>query len=100
MDRPVITSGMTRGAVVRPCRKARPRNGPKRERTSPASVPKTTAPVAVQAATWIDSHAADRIWWSPKSFMYHFTVGELGASHTVTSRELLNEKKTIDRIGM
>ena len=51
------------------------------------------------AATWIDSQAADRIWRSLKSFMYHFTVGELAASHTVTSRELLNEKKTIDRIG-
>ena len=59
-----------------------------------------TAPVAVAAATWIDSHAAEMIWWSSKSFTYHFRVGELAASHTVTRRELLNEKNTIDRIGM
>ncbi len=60
-DRPVMTSGMTSGAVVRPCSNVRPRNGPKRASTSPASVPRMTAPVALMAATWMDSHAASRI---------------------------------------
>ena len=59
-----------------------------------------TAPVAVVAATWMDSHAADRIWSSLNSCTYHFTVGEFAASQTVTRRELLNEKNTIERIGM
>ena len=57
-----MTSGMTSGAVVRPCSRARPRNGPKRDSTRPASVPRITAPVADMAATWIDSQAADSTW--------------------------------------
>src|SRR5689334_18500316 len=99
MDRPVMTSGMTSGAVVRPCSSARPRNGPKRDRTRPASVPRITAPVADIAATWMDSHAAERMAVSSNSLAYHLRVGEFAASHTVTRRELLNEKKIIERIG-
>src|SRR5690349_1512735 len=99
MDRPVMTSGMTSGAVVRPWSRARPRNGPKRDRTRPASVPSTTAPVADMAATLMDNQAADRMALSSNSFAYHFRVGEFAASQTVTRRELLNEKKIIERIG-
>jgi hypothetical protein len=86
-----MTSGMTSGAVVRPCSSARPLNGPKRASTSPASVPRITAPVAVMAATWMDTQAADSTTSSWNSRTYHLSVGELGASQTVTRRELLNE---------
>ncbi len=47
----------------------------------------------------MDSQAADRMAPSSNSLAYHFRVGELAASHTVTRRELLNEKKIIERIG-
>ena len=50
------------GAVVIAESMARPRNGPKRTSTRPASVPSTTAPVAVIAAIFTDSIAASRIW--------------------------------------
>src|SRR5689334_5103667 len=99
IDRPVMTSGMTSGAVVRPCSSARPLNGPKRASTSPASVPSTTAPEADMAATRMDSQAADRICSSPNNFPYHLTVGEVTEFHTVTERESLNEYTTIDRMG-
>jgi hypothetical protein len=82
---------MTSGAVVRPCRNARPLNGPKRARISPARVPRITAPVALMAATWMDTHAAERIMPSLNSVPYHLSVGEFAASQTVTIFELLNE---------
>ena len=47
-DRPVITSGITSGAVTRPANSVRPRKRPKRASAKPASVPSTSAPVAPQ----------------------------------------------------
>ncbi len=54
-------------------------------------MPSTTAPVADMAATWMDSHAAERIWPSPNNLPYHLSVGEVTEFHTVTERESLNE---------
>src|ERR1700722_4816511 len=98
-DKPVITSGITRGAVVIADKRVRPRNGPKRAKTIPTNVPRTTAPVAAHAATRIDSHAARSIGPFDSSATYHLSVGEFAASQTVTRRELLKENITIERIG-
>ena len=87
-DRPVITSGITSGAVVRPENSVRPLNGPNRASTMPASVPSTTASVAEIAATRRLSHAAFRIWSFCSSSPYHFVENP---PHTVTSFDLLNE---------
>ncbi len=95
----MITSGITRGAVIIPDSSVRPRNAPKRARVTPARVPSTTAPQAEIAAISIDSPAAPRICVFDSSSPYHFRVGECAASQTVTSRELLNEKTIIERIG-
>jgi hypothetical protein len=58
-----------------------------------------TAPVADMAATWIDSHAADRIWSSESRRSYQRRVGDVSAFQTVTLRESLNEKTIIERMG-
>ncbi len=84
---PVITSGMTSGAVVMAARMVRPRKRPKRASTSPASVPSTTARQPLMVAIFIDSQAAPMICESWNSCPYHFRVGELAWSHTVTSFE-------------
>src|ERR1700733_15296779 len=97
--RPVMTSGMTSGAVVMPTSSVRPRNGPKRASATPVSVPSTTAPLAAISAIRTDSQAASRISSLPSSSPYHFNVGEWAASQTVTRRELLNENTIIDRMG-
>ena len=60
-----MTSGMTRGAVVRPCSAPVPKT--ETRDTMPAIVPRITAPVADMAATLMDSHAADSTWLSPNS---------------------------------
>ena len=70
---------------------ARPRNGPNRASTRPASVPKITAPEADIAATLMDTHAAARIWSSFQSRAYQRSDGEVSGFHTVTERESLNE---------
>src|SRR6185437_13174066 len=98
-DSPVITSGMTSGAVVMPNSRVRPRNWPKRARVTPARGPSTTAQQAEIAAIWIDSPAAPRIGPYDSSYPYQRKVGECGASHTVTRRELLNENTISDTIG-
>ena len=59
-DRPVMTSGMTSGAVVMPVNSVRPLNRRKRESAKPASVPRMTAKVALIAAILSDSLAAVR----------------------------------------
>ena len=61
-DRPMITSGITSGAVIRVVNAVRPRNRPKRASTNPASVPRTTAPVALITAICSERLAAERIW--------------------------------------
>ena len=91
IDSPVMTSGSTIGAVVRPTNRLRPRNLPNRTRQNAASVPRIVAPVAFSAATRKDSRAASSTSPLDSSSPYHFSVGECAASHTVTSREALNE---------
>ena len=95
-DRPVITSGITSGAVVMPDSSVRPRNGPKRARIMPANVPSTTASVAETAATLRLSHAASRICWFWISAPYHFVEKP---PQTVTRRDSLNENTTSEMIG-
>ncbi len=95
-DRPVITSGMTSGAVVMPESSVRPRNGPKRASAMPASVPSTTAAVAAMAAIFRLSSAASRICWFCSSAPYHFVENP---PHTVTSRDSLNENTISEMIG-
>src|SRR2546429_1211045 len=98
-DSPVMTSGMTIGAVVIPASSMRPRKAPRRASAIPANVPSTTAALAEISAMRIDSQAARRICWLLISATYHLRVGECAVSHTVTRRELLNENTIIDRIG-
>ena len=88
LEMPVMTSGMTSGAVVRPESSVRPLKGPKRASTSPASVPSTTASVAEIAATFRLRNAAFRIWSFCSSAPYHLVEKP---PQTVTRRELLNE---------
>ena len=60
-DSPVITSGMTSGAVVIALSVNRPLNCVKRARPNPASVPNITAPEALITATLSEIQAASRI---------------------------------------
>src|ERR1700675_2684138 len=99
-DKPVITSGMTSGAVVMAFKVNRPLNWVKRANPKPASVPKMTAPVALMTATFTEIHAASRISSLCNRATYHLSVGECAASHTVTSLDALKENTTIERIGM
>ncbi len=99
-DNPVITSGMTSGAVVMAFKVNRPLNWVKRANPKPASVPKITEPEALMSATCTEIQAASRISSLCSSETYHLSVGECAASHTVTSFEALKENTTIDRIGM
>ena len=50
------------------------------------------------AATWMDTHAAERIWSSCRSCLYQRSDGESGLQ-SVTAREALNENSTISRMG-
>ena len=95
-DSPVITSGITSGAVVIPDNSVRPLKRPKRASTRPASVPRITAPVALRLAILMLNFAALSICCSWNSSTYHLVEKP---AHTVTSFEELKEKKTIDRIG-
>src|SRR3984957_6196229 len=98
-DRPVMTSGMTKGAVVMAFSVKRPRNWLKRANPNPASVPRITDPEALMTATLSDIQAASSISSLLSSAWYHLRVGELAASHTVTNFDALKENTTIDRIG-
>src|SRR5271165_6799820 len=99
-DSPVMTSGMTKGAVVMALSVNRPLNWLKRARPKPANVPRITDPEALITATLSDIHAASSISSLLSSEWYHLRVGEFAASHTVTSLDALNENTTIDKIGM
>ena len=92
-DKPVITSGITSGAVVMPVISVRPLKRRKRDSAKPASVPRMTAPVALIEAMRSDS----LIWSLCSSSRYHLVEKP---AHTVTSRDSLNEYTIIDRIGM
>src|SRR6185312_2312477 len=98
-DSPLITSGMTMGAVVIPTRSERPRKAPNRARAVPARMPRIVETVAAQTATRSDSQAASSTCPSEKSTPYHLRVGECAASQTVTRRLLLKEYTIIDRMG-
>ena len=91
IDRPVMTSGSTIGAVVSPIKRLRPRKLPKRTRQKAAMVARIVEPVALTAATRKLRRAASRISPFASSSAYHFSVGECAESQTVTSREALNE---------
>jgi len=87
-DRPVITSGITSGAVTRPPNSVRPLKRLIRVSTKAANVPSATAAIAVYRAI-----SSERIT-EPISCVlssrptYHFSDQP---PHTVTSLEALNE---------
>ncbi len=97
--RPVITSGMTSGAVVMPTIRVRPRKGPKRARATPGKR------AQYHRAAGGDERNPDRQpgrgddFIVAQQFGIPLKVGECAASQTVTRRELLSENTIIDRIG-
>ena len=95
-DRPVTTSGITSGAVIRAPNNVLPRNGLKRVMTIAASVPSTTAAVAVEKAIFRLTQAAASMESSLNNATYHFSEKP---DHTVDMRDELNEKTTRIRIG-
>jgi hypothetical protein len=95
-DSPVITSGMTSGAVDMPVSSARDRNRPNRVSTYAASVPSPTASVALTAATCRLIQADPRICGSRSSSPYHLVEKP---PQTVTSLLSLKLKMISDRIG-
>ncbi|MNC69090.1 hypothetical protein D3C75_1197470 [compost metagenome] len=87
-DRPVITSGITSGAVSIKAKPVEPRKRPKRTITTAAIAPSTTAAVAEAAAIVRLSPTALIIAESWNNSVYQ-RVDQ--PAHTVTSLELLNE---------
>ena len=87
-DRPVMTSGITSGAVIINAKPFAPRKRPKRTITSAAIVPSTQAIVAASAAMVRLSPTALIIASSWNSSLYQ-RVDQ--PAQTVTSLELLNE---------
>ena len=87
-DSPVMTSGITSGAVVMPVIRVRPLKRRNRDSANPASVPRITAPVALMAAILSESLAALMICSFWNSSTYHLVENP---AHTVTSRDSLNE---------
>jgi stage V sporulation protein SpoVS len=85
---PVITSGITKGAVTRPENKVRPRNLVNRAKAMPAIVPKIVAMVEDNSAISSDSHRALPTCAFDKSVAYHFVENP---PQTVASRDPLNE---------
>ena len=95
-DRPVITSGMMRGADIMPDNSVRPRNRPMRASASPARVPNSVATVADTMAMRSDNSAAvitSPLW---NSLGYHSSEKP---PQRVARREELKEKPIITRIG-
>ena len=87
-EMPVITSGITSGAVTMPVISVRPRKRPSRARASPASVPSAVAIVALTTAISRLSMAASRMSSLSSSDRYQ---RKEKPPHIVTSRESLNE---------
>ena len=87
-DRPVMTSGMTRGAVTMPVNRVRPRKRRNRASTNPAIVPRAMATVAFRVAIRRLIHAAWRIWSFSSRAPYHWVENP---AQTVTSLDLLKE---------
>src|SRR5574343_901397 len=97
MDRPVMTSGITIGAVIMPANSVLPGKRLKRASTKPAIVPRMTAAVALASAIWIESFTADMICSLLNSETYHLVEKP---PHTVTSLEALNEYTIRLTMGM
>ncbi|VDR28724.1 Uncharacterised protein [Raoultella terrigena] len=87
-DSPVITSGITSGAVIINAKPLDPRKRPKRTSTTAAIVPRIAAAVAAQVAIVRLRPTALIIASSWNSSLYQ-RVDQ--PAHTVTSFELLNE---------
>ncbi|CQR23223.1 Uncharacterised protein [Yersinia enterocolitica] len=87
-DQPVMTSGITNGAVSINANPVEPRKRPKRTITTAAMVPSTTAMVAEADAIVRLNPTADIIAESLNNSIYQRVDHP---AHTVTSFELLNE---------
>ena len=88
IDRPMITSGITSGAVISAPNSVLPGKRRMRVITSAAMVPSTTAAVAVQNATLMLIHAARSILSSRNSSPYHLNEKP---DQTVARRDSLKE---------
>ncbi len=82
----MITSGITSGAAISPPNSVLPGKRRRRVIANAASVPSTTAAVAVQKAMRRLTQAASRIDASPSSSPYHLNENP---AHTVARRERL-----------
>ena len=96
IEMPVITSGMTSGAVTKPEKAVRPRKRRKRASAMPAMVPRMVAKVALTSAMRSESRAASMTWSFWNSLTYHWVEKP---PQTVARRDLLKEKTIIERIG-
>jgi hypothetical protein len=99
-DKPVITSGMTKGAVVMAFKVKRPRN------CAEARQAESGERAQDHRARGIDHRHLQRNPGRIENLLVveqrviPLEVGELAESHTVTSLEALKENTTMDRIGM
>ena len=96
IDRPMITSGITSGAVISAPNTVLPGNRRKRVITIAPSVPMAVAAVAVQKAIRRLTQAASRICRSRSSSPYHLVEKP---AQTVARREELTEYTSSSRIG-
>ncbi|MCY1536170.1 hypothetical protein D9M68_716130 [compost metagenome] len=87
-DRPVITSGITSGAVTMPPNSVRPRKRGMRVSTKAARVPRATAAIAVYKAISRERPTEFISWVLSRRPTYHFTDQP---PQTVTSLEALKE---------
>jgi hypothetical protein len=92
-----MTSGMIRGAETSPENSVRPPKRRKRASAMPAIVPRMVARVALIRAILSERRAAAMTWSFEKRRQYHSVENP---PHTVASRDLLNEKKIMETIGM
>ena len=96
IDRPMITSGITSGAVTSAPNTVLPGKRVKRVIAIAAMVPSTIDAVAVQNATLRLTQAASSSCRSRNNSPYHLVENP---AHTVASREALNEYSISNRIG-
>ena len=87
-DRPVITSGITSGAVTKPPNSVRPLKWLMRVSTNAARVPRATAAIAVYSAISSERMTEPMSCVLSSKPVYHFSDQP---PHTVTSLEALNE---------
>ena len=88
VEMPVITSGITRGAVTMPENRSRPRNLGNRASASPAIVPRMVATVAEISAICTDRISAAPTCRLENNDTYHLVENP---PQTVASREPLKE---------